>query len=209
MGTSELVARYRDAPTRALRTVPALTYIVLNAAAGVAALVLIRSFDWTFGTNISPGSSQARWTQILIAGFGAMVLFRSSLFVIRVGDQDVAIGPSSFLQIVLGAADRAVDRLRGQNRALTVARVMKDVSFNKANVALPTFCLALMQNLSDEDQKAFARQLAALTTAPMNDYFKSLSLGLAIMNIMGEDVLVSAVNSLAAQIKETAPPSNP
>lgn len=33
VGGSELVSRYRDAPEKALRTVPAMFYIVINMAA--------------------------------------------------------------------------------------------------------------------------------------------------------------------------------
>jgi hypothetical protein len=135
----------------------------------------------------------------------AMALLRSSIFVVRVADQDVPVGPSSFLQIVLSAADRAVDRLRAEARATSVARVMSGVSFARANVALPTHCLALMQNLSQEDQEQLARQLNELRNADMPESVKVLSLGLALMNAVGEAVLVAAVKSLASEIKEKPP----
>jgi hypothetical protein len=49
VGSGELVSRYRDAPAGALRTRPALFYILLNAAAATVALSVIRVFDWQFG----------------------------------------------------------------------------------------------------------------------------------------------------------------
>lgn len=202
VGTAELVARYRDAPFRVLLMLPSLAYLALNAAASSAALGLIRTFDWTFSLPGPPTGSELRWIQVLAAGFGAMVIFRSSLFVLRAGDQEVGIGLIGFLQIVLGAADRAVDRQRGKERAAVVNRVMAEVSYEKAREALPTYCLALMQNLPEEDQKEFGRQLNALHAAAMEDHAKSLALGLAILNAMGEDVLVSAVESLDTDIKD-------
>jgi hypothetical protein len=206
VGIGELVARYRDAPSKALITWPSLIYLSLNAGASLVALALIHTFGWTFGLSESSSGAELRWIQVLVAGFGAIALFRSSLFVLPVGDQEVGVGPSSFLQVVLGAADRAVDRKRGQDRAAVVSRAMSGVSFEKAHEALPTYCLALMQNLPEEDQEEFGRQLNALRDAAMEDRAKSLALGLAIMNAMGEDVLISAVETLGTEIKLIATP---
>src|SRR5205823_896422 len=67
----------------ALYTRPALFYILLNIAASVAALALTRAFGWTFGASGKPGDTTVRWTQALVAGIGAMALFRTSLFTDR------------------------------------------------------------------------------------------------------------------------------
>src|SRR5208282_5750272 len=92
----------------------------------------------------------SRWTQILMAGVSAMAFFRTSLFVVRAGDRDVGVGPSGFLQIFLTAADRAVDRKRAAARSKAVVEAMKDVDYDKAKSALLPYCLALMQNISEE-----------------------------------------------------------
>src|SRR5258708_7826230 len=81
---AELASRYRDATQNALYTRPALLYIALNMAASALALALIRGYGWTFG----PTSGSTRWTQVLVAGAGAMALFRTSLFNVRAGDRD-------------------------------------------------------------------------------------------------------------------------
>ncbi|HEX9988679.1 MAG TPA: hypothetical protein VGE45_09410 [Chloroflexia bacterium] len=201
VGMGELIARYRDAPARAITTLPALLYITLNILAALLALAVTHTFGWRFGVDATSPEEQLRLIQVLVAGFAAMALFRSSLFNVRVGNLDVPVGPSSFLQIVLAAADQAVDRLRARSRAAAVVKAMRDVSFDKANVALPTFALALMQNLPPEYQKQFGDQIASLRGAQMEDYFKSLSLGISIMNVMGEDVLNQAVSSLGEKIK--------
>src|SRR5262249_19720627 len=142
VGVGELASRYRDEPTKAILSVPSLTYVLLNAGASVAALALGRYFGlWKLTTD-----EPIAWSQVLAAGFGAMVLLRSSVFRARVGDQDVEIGPSSFLESVMNAADRAVDRLRAQERAWTVARMMENVVSERALVVLPSYIVALMQN---------------------------------------------------------------
>ena len=198
VGLGELVARYRDAPGSALRNAAAGLYVGINALAAIAALGLIRAFDWKFGAD---DGDALRWTRVLVAGFGAMALFRSSLFIVRAGDQDVGVGPSGFLQVVLNAADRAVDRRRAGARAGEVSRAMEGVSFDKASEALPSYCLALMQNASEEEKVALAHQVALLRDARMEDRAKSLALGLALMNVVGRGVLEAAVVTLRDEIR--------
>ena len=115
VAVGELVTRYRDAPSSTLRSGPALLYTALNAAASLAALALVHVFGWQFGVS-SSNPEAVRWTQVLVAGFGAMALFRSSLFIVKVGGQDLGIGPGGVLQSLLAAADRGVDRWRGTQR---------------------------------------------------------------------------------------------
>jgi len=198
VGLGELIARYRDAPGTALRNAAAGLYIGINAAAALAALGLVRAFGWTFGTE---SGEALRWTQVLIAGFGAMAIFRSALFIVRAGDQDVGVGPSGFLQVVLNAADRAVDRRRAGARAGEVSRAMDGVAFAKAAEALPSYCLALMQNASEDEKVALANQVTLLRDAHMEDRAKSLALGLALMNVVGRGVLEAAVLTLRDEIR--------
>jgi serine/threonine protein kinase len=82
VGVGELVARYRDAPVRALRNWSAGLYIALNAVAALAALFLFIKFDWKLG--LKPGPKLTA-TRVIIAGFGAMAFLRSAIFIVRVG----------------------------------------------------------------------------------------------------------------------------
>ncbi len=192
VGASELISRYKDDPGAAIKSWPAIFYIAINSAASVAALGLILTAGW-FGAS--------HWTRIVMAGVSAMAFFRTSLFVVRAGDRDVGIGPSGFLQIFLIAADRAVDRGRAAGRSDAVARVMKDVDFDKAARALPLYCVGLMQNVSPEDQQVLGRALQDLESREEDPVVKALLLGLELMNVVGVDVLTTAVNSLGDQIR--------
>jgi hypothetical protein len=200
VAVGELVSRYRDAPMRALATFPALIYIAINAGASLGALALIRAFDWKFGVNGTSSDAAVRWTQTLIAGFGALAFFRSSLFIVHVGDQDIGMGPSAFLQSVLDAADRGVDRTRANARSRLVGKVMKGLSFEKAHQSLPTYSLALMQNVPADVQVQIGGQVEKLRAATMPDPAKLLILGLLLMNELGGTVLESAVDGLREQI---------
>lgn len=93
---------------------------------------------------------------------------------LRAGDRDVSVGPNGFLQIFLAAADRALDRKRAAARSDAVAKAMKDVDFTKALEALPPYCLALMQNVSPEDQQVLGRALEALQKREVEPSVKAL-----------------------------------
>ena len=155
-------------------------------------LGLIHAYGW-FGAS--------RWTQVLMAGVSEMAFFRTSLFVVRAGDRDVGVGPSGFLQIFLAAADRALDRKRAAARSDGVAAAMNGVDFNKALPALPPYCLALMQNVSPEDQQVLSKALDALQQSGAEPTVKALLLGLELINVVGLDVLTTAVESLGDQIR--------
>ncbi len=61
--------------------------------------------------------------------------------------------------------------------------------------------LALMQNLSADDQERLADGLAVLEKATMGDEEKALVLGLELMNHVGPGVLRAAVDSLGPRIR--------
>ncbi len=77
VGSSELISRYKDNPGAAINSAPAIFYIAINSAASVGALLLMPA-GWL---GLSP------LMRILIAGVSAMAFFRTSLFVVRAGDQ--------------------------------------------------------------------------------------------------------------------------
>jgi hypothetical protein len=202
VGLTELLTRYRADPKQLTRSLAALAYILLNAAAGLGALGLIHAMGWTFGGETA---SARRLMQVVVAGLGAVAISRSSLFIVRIGNSDVGLGPSTILTSLLGAIDRVVDRDQARHRALQAEKIMKDVSFKEAHEALPTYCLALMQNLPAEDQEALARSVAALERSDLDDDVKALARGIELMNRVGPDVLEVAVRTLGSRIKEVRP----
>jgi hypothetical protein len=199
-GIGELVSRYRDAPVRPLNQRAGQAYVMFNAAAAILALIIIRIFGWTFQAE---GSGPIRLTQLLVAGFGSIAFFRTSLFVTRAGGQDVGIGPSALLSNILGTADRSVDREQGRHRSKAVVRIMEGVHFSKAHAALPAYCLALMQNVSAEEKLGLAEDVASLQRmSGMSDRQKSLALGLRLLNLVGEDLLDASVDALKSELKD-------
>ncbi len=198
----ELISRYKDEPDNALNSWPAAFYMLINALASASALGLIRVFNWDFGVT---DPAAAGWTQVILAGFGAMAILRASLFTVKVGTESVPVGPSRFLEALMIAVDQGVDRKRAQGRSAVVSRVMRDISFEKGYQALPSYCLALMQNLPQADQEQFARKINLIRNAKMSPRIKSLLLGLALMNVVGEGVLTAAVEHLGEDLKPASP----
>jgi len=197
VGLAELVSRYRDAPQSVLYKPPALVYLALNGAASGLALALIRASGWKFGA----GPDTVRWVQLLVAGVGAMALFRTSLFTVRAGDRDIAVGPATFLQIFRDAADRAVDRLRARDRSSKVGDLMDGLDYQKASEGLIPYSLALMQNVPDDEQQKLVQGVKLLDAEPIEPAIKVRILGLLLMNVVGPNVLSAAVDALREQLK--------
>ncbi len=211
VGAGELMDRYRDNPVRSLAGIPGFIYWAVNGLAAAAAFLLIDMFGWTFDFA-SENTTSSSAIQVLIAGFGAMALFRSSLFTARIGDKDVGIGPHIVLQTVLKVADSGVDRASAVVRAENVKEIMQSVDADKARRKLPRLCYRLLQSsLSEDDNKAMNVKIKEIfeeegvsptniETPPENS--KSYLLGLTLMNYMGKKVLASAVNTLESEIKK-------
>ncbi|MFE6051664.1 hypothetical protein ACFQ6N_12945 [Kitasatospora sp. NPDC056446] len=203
VGSAELASRYRDRPSALLGVTSAWVYVLLNAVASGVVLWLVHVFDWRFGAG---SAEQVAALQVVVAGVAALALFRSSLFTVRVGDQEVGVGPNLILTMLLGVADRGVDRMRAKDRSQQVTRIMRGVTFVEARIALPAFCLALLQNLPDQEQHGLAVAVEALAGAEMTDTQKSYALGLLLINVVGPEVLQSAVTALGREIRRAADP---
>ncbi len=197
LGVAELLARYRDRPWRLVSQGAAWFYVMLNAGASVVALVLIDIFGWNFGQD---GSTRAA-TQVLVAGLGSAVLFRSSLFLVKVGDENVGMGPSLILTNVLAAADRSVDRDQATERLRDVGEIMDGIDFSKAAEALVAACLAAAANVPPQAALDLRESVDALAASSANNHSKVVTLGILIIDVVGAGVLRQAVSTLGDAIK--------
>jgi len=197
VGIAELLSRYRDEPFKVLFSAPGLFYLLVNACASVFALFMIDAFEWRFGIDEDSSQDALRAVQVLCGGFGAIALFRSALFTIRIDGNDVNVGPNAFLQIMLSACDRAVDRNRASSRAAKVVKIMKGLDFDQVKTDLPVLCFGFMQNLEKTTQETVAAEILALDEdVEMKNEVKLVPLGLSLMNVVGENVLQAAVDAL-------------
>jgi hypothetical protein len=199
VGAAELFSRYRDQPMAILTCISGWIYVSLNGAASLVVLYLANSYKWNFGVK---SASTALLSHVLIASFGAMALLRTSLFNLKLDNQMISIGPSAILSSLLGIADRGVDRARAVKRSEYASTIMGSVLFSESYVALPTFCLALLQNPNTAEQEDLRQAVKALhDNGQMTDSQKSMNLGLLLMNIVGPKGLRAAVTALGSDIK--------
>ena len=194
IGFVEVLARYKDAPFKVAFSRPGLLYIFINAGVSALALWGVRLFDIKFADNPSWSPEAMRWLQVGISGLSAMTLFRSSLFNFRVDEQDVSVGPNAILQILLVAVDKEVDRMRGAQRAKIVEDAMEGISYNDAVLNLPPVVLALMQNLTDKDKNEIVNSVEKSLQSKAPERSKTMTLGLSMINVVGEDILKAAID---------------
>lgn len=195
VGLTELLARYRDDPWAAVNNPGGLLYLSINALAALAAMAVLAS---GVAAEITPENQVGR---VLLAGTAAAAFFRSSLFIFKVGESDVQVGPGLILQVLMDVVDRAVDRRQAAYRARELGKSMAGVDFEKAHEALPTICFALMQNVSAQEQAQVAGQIRVLSASQMSAHSKSLALGLLLVNMVGHKTLGAAINALGSEIR--------
>jgi hypothetical protein len=204
VGLTELLGRYRSDPTGLVRYVGAWLYVGLNALACVGALFLIRELDLTFGQR----ENVDLW-RVLVAGFGAITFFRSSLFVIRIGNANVGVGPSLVLGVLLDTFDRDVDR-RSASQMSDVIRAPSLDGLDPVLVmdALPVLCLALMQNFGTADQAQLGAELDKVRVDPdMTDEAKMRATIVQLAKYLSPE-LVARVLVNAREIFVPAPPTS-
>jgi len=209
VGFSEIISRYRDEPLRASFNGYGVAYFVINGLLALIAFVAVEK-----STNVFPAVVGHPYSAAVFAGFGAMAVFRSKIFVFRSEDgKEFPVGPDIVLASVLKVVDRKIDRQRAVRReklifdqAKAIARLIHstadfDMAANFLVVSMSSF-----QNLSDLEK----RQIAAaadtlkkdkdLISAP--NIYKAMTLGFALLDITGEEGFSDIVKHLLDYLAE-------
>jgi len=200
VGFSEIAQRYRDRPLRLLTVTPALTYIYINIAAGIGAFALVEEFQVFKGAH-------AALYDVMLASFGAVAFFRSSLFTARVGDADVDVGPATLLKGLLSVTDQLINRWQAGDRAEAIARTMRTIDFDKAKDGLSILCLTSVEYITPEQQASFGNAVKKLSTDVKDPVQRSILLGVYLTQLVGPEVLTRAVSAMGDSIKATPGPT--
>lgn len=191
-GASELLSRYRKLHL-IFRTAPGWVYMMINGLMSILMLyILIHS-----GVQ-----SDKHYINILVAGFSAMALLRSSFFIYKNKEtgEEISIGLSIVIQVFLDWADRTFD----QNQTITelddIARIMDKLDYKLASSEMVPLAINFMENLSDVEKKRLSEYVKELDNSQISNQAKSLNLGKAIARLTGHEVLQSLKNKLGNRI---------
>ncbi len=89
------------------------------------------------------------------------------------------------------------DITAGRSRSETVAALIARLAPEQALIDLPTVSLALNPSVPTESQAALRDQIAAIATADVSLRAKTITVGLVLANVVGEDALSAAVALIA------------
>ena len=209
VGAVEIMGRYRHAPIRAAFSWSGYVYILVNVLAAWVAFYLLGVFDaFPVAKDATAADGDRRTVELtLAAGLGALVVLRSALFKVRVGDTDVGIGPAAVLDTILLIADRGVDRREAVSRAQDVSALVAHVKDYRiiANM-LTKYSLALMQNVDEKTSSDLGEAVGKILNDPsIPDAIKMDIVALRLGVVVGPDVLEAAVEALGDRLSAGPP----
>ncbi len=183
---AEIIQKFGDEPLEALSTFQALLYHVLNGLISVAALEVLLLYP-EFYTEETAGSLE-KIQIVLAAGLGSMLVMRSKLFNVKVGQNEIAFGPEQIINVFLRFMEHSIDRIRASARIDFVIRVMSNLDFEMIEAYTLTM-LDSTQALADKkelikDIKDIKNDVEVTETQ-----LKSYRLGFLLLNALGENFL--------------------
>jgi len=216
VGLSEILSRYRDEPLLATATAPGIAYLVLNGMLALAAFMVLQMYPG----KVFPSITQDLFMTAVVAGFGAMVVFRSKLFTFRSPDgKDYSIGPAIVLETALRTIDNKIDRKRATERQIEVFEAMRGLTDFSSTASYIEASLLSFQNLSQDDKAAIAKVIQEYRdVSKWPESLKILGLGFAFLNLAGDtnfsQVITNLKSFLTAQAAApantgTTPPNKP
>lgn len=195
LSSIELASRYKDDPTSVLASRPGLLYLSINGLISFFALYCINVFGWHAEVDDSLSSLAQISLDIIYAALGGMFLMRSSF--IKLGhDSQIDLGLNLLLKKLLDMIDREVDRVRASKRSKDVTTILRGVTYADVKEKVVNFSLSVMQNISIDERRDFRIELNEIESRDDSLDTKKYSIGLLIYDLVGQDVLKSAVSDL-------------
>ncbi|ESS71652.1 AIG2-like family [Methyloglobulus morosus KoM1] len=194
---AEIIGKFRDEPIKTLKSCYAVCYHVFNGLIAVFALKLM------IVNGVQHSTELDRIKIILIAGLGSMLIMRSKLFNIKVGDKDIAVGPDQIMTVFLDFMETSIDRVRSLSRLRFVTEKLKDIDYDKVS----KHCEALL-NASQGNKdvlKEINEEIDKLNKD--KDYStqqKSFLLGFSLLK-MGENFVSAIFDKAPSEWKFRAP----
>ena len=202
-GLSELLNRYTESKY-VFKLWQAYTYVLLNGSISIIAFLLIKYLKEQELFDIET----IEINNILIAGFGGMMILRSSIFSIKHKGEKVEIGFGAIAQIFLDVVERNMKNRAASIRLEEIDTLMVDINFDKAKDELSTLCICYIDNFSKEDNERLNKELETLSSLDITNTNKSLQLGRYISMYCDTKVLKKAIEKLGDNIKNSESDEN-
>jgi hypothetical protein len=178
---AEIIGKFPDEPIKSLKTTHALCYHVFNGLIAMLALYILELADVAHKTELDQVKIVA------VAGLGAMMVMRSKLFSVKVGNEEVSVGPDQVIKIFFNFMEDAIDRVRAQSRIEFVKENLANLRFDRISDYSTTMLLAA-QALDKTERDAAVERIEKLRTdKPEDQELKSYRLGFYLLNLMGEN----------------------
>jgi hypothetical protein len=191
-GFVEILQRYPNVKYN-FRVWMSYIYIVLNGIVAVLALLLIKYFKTPDDVL---NFKTIEIVNLFIAGFGGMMILRSSIFSIKHKDDTIEIGLATLFQIFLNRTERRMKNKAASLKIINIDKIMKDVDFEKAKEELPSICTAFIDNFTDEDIVDLTKKVKEISNLDISNQNKSMQLGRFIASFCDEEILKSAIDKL-------------
>lgn len=205
-GGAEIISRYRDEPVSAVFNKFGLNYIALNAGLAAISFGVLTRYTRLMPAGI-PKEYQDDWIlRAILAGFGAMVVVRSKLFIYHSDDgKDYPIGPAIVIETFLKMLDRKIDRYRASKRQQRVFAATVAISDFDHSAEYLTASLLSFQNLTQEEKAGITSVIEQYKAYPWPPQLKSAALGMAFLTIAGEDNFDQVMISLQKYLTSLGP----
>ena len=191
-GAAEVIDRFRrDEPQTVFREGWTWTYVILNALAGLAALLIVRGLGLSTTKSIDP--EVVRWSQVVAAGFGSVLLLRSGTLLAQTGS---GRGPAVVLQRFLDLVIRKLDGSRAVTREGLLDQLETGLIFEDVRDELVASVIAMFPQSDPADRESLQRATEDIDRLSLGDTYKVRRILQALLAFAGADPVERAVATL-------------
>ncbi|MDR0604079.1 MAG: hypothetical protein LBG80_07240 [Bacteroidales bacterium] len=191
-GFAEILQRYANTKYN-FKVWMSYVYIALNGIVAVLALFLIKYFK---NPDDVLNFKTIEAVNLLIAGFGGMMVLRSSIFSIKHKDDTIEVGLATLFQVFLSRVERRMKNKAAAYRFTRIAEIMKDVDFELAKQSLFSICTAFIDNFPDEEIISLTNKIEEISNSDIENRDKSILLGRFIASFCDEEILDAVIKEL-------------
>jgi hypothetical protein len=176
----EIITKFPDEPLKSLGTTEALIYHAVNGGIAAFSLWVLVLFKVSSQTDLD------KLKIVLAASLGSMAVMRSKLFNVKVGEEDISVGPEQIVKVFFRFMEESIGRVRALSRINFVTEVMNNLNFQ--NIRTHTIAmLDSVQTLSVERKTDLETKMSRISEAePQEPQLKSYLLGFLLLDAMGE-----------------------